>query len=29
METYMFILTKSNRRKSSNNCTGPYREDID
>ena len=29
METYMFILTKSNRRKSSNNCTGPHREDID
>jgi len=25
----MFILTKSNRRKSSNNCTGPHREDID
>ena len=29
METYMFILTKLNRRKSSNNCTGPHREDID
>jgi hypothetical protein len=29
METYMFILTKSNRRKGNNNCTGPQREDID
>jgi hypothetical protein len=25
----MFILTKSNRRKGNNNCTGPHREDID